>query len=94
LSAIGLALLIWRCGHAWRASESLGQEGLLAVTVVTFFLGTIGGLLLAWPRYYLPTLVLGTLLSGLGLVWLVRFVVAGVSQLRTIRRVHGPQPLR
>ena len=93
-SVVGLAVLIWGCWCAWRVGEPLGLEALLAVTVVTFFLGTIAGLLLAWPRYYLPTLVLGTLLSGLGIVWLVRLVVTGVSQWRTIGRVHGPEPLR
>ena len=92
-SVIGMAALAWRAWRAWRLREFFGSDGLLAVAVLTFFVGTMAGLLLAWPRYYLPTLVLGTILSGVGVVWFARTAAAALTRVRVSGRMHGPASL-
>ena len=49
-------------------------EGLVLVTVATYFVGIAAGISVAWERYFLPTLLLGTILSGVGLVALLRLL--------------------
>jgi 4-amino-4-deoxy-L-arabinose transferase-like glycosyltransferase len=92
-SVIGMAVLTWRSWQAWRLREFLGVDGLVAVTVLTFFIGTMAGLLLDWPRYYLPTLVLGTILSGIGIIWLARIATTALTRVRVPGRMRGPAPL-
>ena len=70
-----------------------GTDAFLAVVVLTFFVGTTAGLLLDWPRYYLPTLVLGTLLSAVGVVRGGNILASTMAQQRGTGRAHGPQPL-
>jgi hypothetical protein len=43
-------------------------EGLLLLSALAHFAGTAAGLQIAWVRYFLPTLLLGALFSGLGMV--------------------------
>jgi hypothetical protein len=71
LAAIGfasLAALTWR---RVRQSGPPPAEGLLLLTTLVYFVGLSGGLLIAWARYLLPSLLLGMLLSGVGLAVLL-----------------------
>jgi hypothetical protein len=71
LAAIGFAGLV---AATWRHQRRTGQlpaEGLLLLTTLVYFFGISAGLLLGWSKYVLPSLLLGTLLSGAGLVILL-----------------------
>jgi hypothetical protein len=71
LAGLGFASLALA---AWRAPRQAGPppaQGLLLSTTLIYFLGISASLLLAWSRYILPSVLLGTLLSGLGVVALL-----------------------
>jgi hypothetical protein len=66
LAAIGLGVLLAR---AWRVSGQTGHltpDGLTLLTVVVYFVGISAGLHLLYARYFVPTVLLGALLCGLG----------------------------
>jgi hypothetical protein len=67
LATIGGAVLLARTWRGWRRTSHIPAEGLVLVTVLAYFVGVTAGLLLAWPHYLVPTFLLGTVLSGLGL---------------------------
>jgi 4-amino-4-deoxy-L-arabinose transferase-like glycosyltransferase len=83
LAAVGFASLAVASYRHLRRTGQLPSEGLLLLTTLVYFFGISAGLLLAWPKYVLPSFLLGTLLSSTGVV-----VLAG--RLRTLL----PQPLR
>ena len=66
LFGIGAVVLLWQTWRGWRRTGSLPAEGLVILTIVAYFVGVTAGLLMAWERYLVPTLLLGTLLSGVG----------------------------
>jgi hypothetical protein len=49
-----------------RQRQDAQDVAFLLVTLFAYFAGTSLGLLVAWPRYFVPTIALGTLLSGMG----------------------------
>jgi hypothetical protein len=61
-----LALLLTTVRGALRTGR-LPAEGLVLVTVATYFVGVAVGFSVSWERYFLPTLIVGTILSGVGL---------------------------
>ncbi|HYU19739.1 MAG TPA: hypothetical protein VEQ11_13710, partial [Chloroflexota bacterium] len=72
LSAIGLLALCWRAARSWRPGERLGGETALLCWLAAYFAGIAGYLSLDWPRYYVPTAFLGSLLIGLAVGALAR----------------------
>ena len=44
----------------------------MLVTVATYFVGVAVGFSVSWDRYFLPTLIVGTILSGVGLSTVLR----------------------
>jgi 4-amino-4-deoxy-L-arabinose transferase-like glycosyltransferase len=67
LAALGAAALLIRTWRGWRRTGFVPAEGLLLLTAAAYFGGVTAGLLLAWPHYLVPTLVLGIVLSCVGL---------------------------
>jgi hypothetical protein len=61
--ALALALAVRR---GWRETGYPPSEGLVLLTVFVYFVGISVGLEMAWPRYFLPTHILGTILCGRG----------------------------
>jgi hypothetical protein len=71
LAPIGFANLAATTWRGVRQTRQLPPEGLLLLTMLVYFLGISAGLLLAWSKYILASFLLGTLLSGVGLVALL-----------------------
>ena len=86
LAGAGAALLVTR---TWRGRRGTGRspiEALVLLTVLVYFGGVSAGLLLAWDRFFIPTLVLGSLLSGLGLSAICRQLGVLGAALRSPRQ--------
>jgi 4-amino-4-deoxy-L-arabinose transferase-like glycosyltransferase len=66
-----LALLLTTVRGAVRTGRP-PAEGLVLVTVATYFVGVAVGFSVSWERYFLPTLIVGTILSGVGLAAVLR----------------------
>jgi hypothetical protein len=80
LATVGAAALAVRTRRGWRRTGQLPAEGLVLLTILTYFAGVSAGLLLDFDRYYVPTLLLGTVLSGIGCaVAAGRVAVAGAG---------------
>jgi hypothetical protein len=87
LFGLGAAVLLRRTWRGWRSTGVLPAEGLVVLTVLVYFVGMTTGLLIAWQRYLVPTLLLGTLLSGVGAAWILsRVQVALRSRWRIMQR--------
>jgi hypothetical protein len=71
LAAIGLVAIVWRASRAWRAGSGPGPEAAFLCWLAAYFAGTAWNLSLDWPRYYVPTALLGSLLIGVGASTLV-----------------------
>jgi hypothetical protein len=86
LSAIG----VWGlCSSAWiglRSKLRLSPEAFMVLALVTFFGAITAGLLVAWPRYFLPTLLLGSVCSAMGLVHLGHLAAGARRRLVTASR--------
>jgi hypothetical protein len=65
-AGVGLLALAARVLAGWRDRRAPPAEGLALATVLAYFVGIGLTLPLDWPRYYLPTLLFGALLGGLG----------------------------
>jgi Dolichyl-phosphate-mannose-protein mannosyltransferase len=72
LVIVGAAVLLARSRRVWQRSGRIPAEGLVLVTALLYFVGVSAGLFLGRPRYLVPTLLLGTLLSGVGLSATIR----------------------
>lgn len=95
LAGIGLGTLLARVWRGWRRRGHPPAEGLVLVTMLSYFVGVSLGLLLAWPHYLVPTFLLGTILSGLGAAAIVsQLARAGVRLDRRIVRPTIGQRLR
>jgi 4-amino-4-deoxy-L-arabinose transferase-like glycosyltransferase len=95
LASLGVAALLVRIRRSWRRTGALPAEGLVLLTVLVYFVGVSAGLLLGWTNYFLPTFLLGSLLSGLGLSALARelpVVWAAVQGRGAVVRATEPQP--
>jgi hypothetical protein len=90
LAAVGLAVLLARARRGWRRDGGVSAEGLVVLTVLAYFAGTTVGLVMAWDRYFVPTLVLGVLLSGIGLGAFAGWIARGVAE----GRAFGPKARR
>jgi dolichyl-phosphate-mannose-protein mannosyltransferase len=77
LAAVGAAALLLGAWRDWRRTGRAPAAGLALSTAAVYFVATSALLQVAWDRYLVPTLLIGTLLSGLG-------VSAAVSQLSAI----------
>jgi len=66
LALVGFGVLLTKTWRGWRVAGRLPAESLILLTVLAYFAGTSAGLYNFHPRYFVPTLLLGTLLSGLG----------------------------
>lgn len=69
---VGAGVLLARSRRVWQRSGRIPAEGLVLVTVLVYFAGVSAGLFLGRPRYLVPTLLLGTLLGGVGLSATIR----------------------
>jgi hypothetical protein len=86
LAVLGVAVLLRAAGAALRRGV-LQAEGLVLLTTLFYFVGIGLVLPLDWSRYYVPTLLFGTLLSGVGLTAMVgwlRTARAGVAGRRIL----------
>jgi hypothetical protein len=72
LFGLGALVLLRQTWRKWPQPGPPPAEGLVLLTILEHFLGPTGSLLVAWERYLVPTLLLGTLLSGVGAAWIVR----------------------
>jgi 4-amino-4-deoxy-L-arabinose transferase-like glycosyltransferase len=75
LAPIGAVGLLVGIRRTWRNHRRLSVGGLLLVTALVYFVGTTATINMYWPRYLIPTCLLGSILSGLGFVVVLhRFV--------------------
>ena len=61
-----IALLLTTVRGALRTGQQ-PAEGLVLVWVATYFVGVTVGFSVSWESYFLPTLIVSTILSGVGL---------------------------
>ncbi len=66
LAALGLVALLARVIRSPGDPSRAGMAGLTLIVTATYFAGVSAGLYLDYARYYVPTLLLGTLLAGSG----------------------------
>jgi hypothetical protein len=78
LFTLGAIVLLRRTWRGWRHTGLLPAEGLVVLTIGVYFVGVTAALLVAWERYLVPTLLLGTLLSGVGAAWILRRLQGGL----------------
>ncbi len=74
LAGVGAVALLVRSVIRWRREHRPPVEGLIFLTVLVYFVAVTAGLVMAWPRHVIPTIVLGALLGGLGASELVHQV--------------------
>jgi hypothetical protein len=67
LASIGLASMTRRYWRHWRWTAKLLPEGLYLISTAVYFVGVSASLLLPWEHYWLPNLLLATVLAGVGL---------------------------
>jgi hypothetical protein len=80
LAFFGAISLVIALRRGYSATGCLPPQGLVLLTALAYVVGISAGLYLAWPRYYIPTLLLGTLFSGLGVAALLRQVSAAIPR--------------
>jgi 4-amino-4-deoxy-L-arabinose transferase-like glycosyltransferase len=71
LAGTGAFALLMRTWRGWRQHGQLPAEGLVLLTALTYVAGISAGMLIARIPYFVPTLLLGILMSGLGLSALI-----------------------
>jgi len=76
LALAGCVLVVGRAASGWIASERPGSAMALLCWVLAYWLGIAANLSLDWPRYYVPTACIGSLLVGLAVSAAVRFALA------------------
>ncbi len=86
LAVIGAAALSAWTWRGWRRTGQVPPEGLVLATVIVYFVGSTVLMSLARPRYLVPTILLGTLLSGVGLAVIASQLEALAAALRRKRR--------
>ncbi len=74
VASIGALLLVRRCRLGWRRDGRLPAEGLVLLTAGVYLVGISTNMLVGWSRYALPNLLLGTILSGVGVAALVAWL--------------------
>jgi hypothetical protein len=90
LASIGVLVLARRLWSSWRRKAAPPAEGLLLLTAAVYFVGISATLWVGWSRYALPTLLLGTILSGLGLAAVLPRLVP-VELTRVVRTRLAPR---
>jgi hypothetical protein len=80
LTTIGVGTLLVATRRGWQRRGRVPAEALLLLTGLTYTVGVSATLFLAWPRYYIPTLLLGCLCSGVGLASLFHRLRASVPR--------------
>jgi hypothetical protein len=91
VGAVVLAVAAWR---TWRRAGRAPAEGLVLLTVLAYFGGTSAALTEPTGRYYIPTLFLGTVLSGVGIGAIIRLLATAVPALRARASARPPRPHR
>jgi hypothetical protein len=86
-TGVGLLALAASVLAGWRDRRVPPAEGLALVTALAYFVGIGLTLPLDWQRYYLPTLLFGALLGGLG-------AAAAVGWLRALAARGWRRPLQ
>jgi hypothetical protein len=87
LAAIGISALAWR---TWRCSSQTGlppPEGLILIVAVAYLAGPSLVVHMAWPRYVLPSLLVGAVLSGFGISVLLQGIKRAVPAARGDRLI-------
>jgi 4-amino-4-deoxy-L-arabinose transferase-like glycosyltransferase len=84
LAGLGLFVLAKAACDTRSDDGSTRSSRLFLLTVAAYFIGVSAALMVAWPRYYVPTYLFGALLSGVGLAGLVR-LAQQVLQSQTLR---------
>ncbi|MFN8522485.1 MAG: glycosyltransferase family 39 protein [Chloroflexota bacterium] len=79
LALLGFGALTWRGIQDWSNGSRHGAANALLWWIVAYFGGISGNLSLDWPRYYVPTAFLGSLLVGLAVATLTRWIFALIN---------------
>jgi hypothetical protein len=86
LAPVGVLALIIRGWQVWREQRRLPIEGLVLITALAYFAGIAAGIHMYWPRYLVPTTLLGALFSGLGLAVLFHRLLTVYHHAIAVRR--------
>jgi 4-amino-4-deoxy-L-arabinose transferase-like glycosyltransferase len=86
---VGCGALLASAWRRWRQGQIPAVEGLLLTTVLVYFAGVSAGLYVAFELYFLPTLLLTAVLSGVGVGAIACRLLTGPA--RTLcARLCGP----
>lgn len=75
LAVVGVGVLGRRAWTGRREGGLVGPEAFVLAWIATFLVGTAPNLGLDWQRYYLPTVALGLVLTGVGAQFVVDLAV-------------------
>jgi hypothetical protein len=84
LVPLGAAVLLLTTVRGARRTGHLPVEGLVLLTVAVYFVGISAGLYVDWERYFLPSLLVGLILSGVG----TSAVLGQLASVWSDRRAH------
>jgi len=82
LAPLGAATLLVANRRGWRPPGQIPAEGLVLVVALAYCIGIGAFLTVRWDRYLVPTLIIGTLFSGLGLSAMIRWLSAIALRLK------------
>jgi hypothetical protein len=94
LAAIGATALLIQTWVLWCRTRQIRARGLILVTGLTYFFAISTAISMAWQRYLIPTVVLSTLLSGIGIYWIVRCIQAGLTLIHDSRSASSHEANR
>ena len=89
LAIVGLVALVARALPAWRLGGRHGPATALLWWVLAYWLGIAANLSLDWPRYYVPTAFVGSLLVGLAVSVLGRLGYRLLARGSTVATMAG-----
>jgi hypothetical protein len=80
LALVGLLSLAWQTKTGWQRERMLGANAFVLVTIAVYFIGIGAGLTLTRSRYWVPTLIMGCVLAGIGLSSVIHLLVRGLRR--------------
>jgi len=91
MAPIGALTLLHRSRRYWQHQQALMMDGLVLVTTFVYFVGITMSIHMYWPRYLVPTLMLGSVLGGIGVATTVGWMHAARDRVvATYRRTSQP----